>query len=52
MELIEDPLANGRTQRTRKAVRQLAEDEKFKLKKNYNKIPTDKKELKEYIKNI
>lgn len=50
VELIEDPLANGRTHREHaKRVRQLAEDEKFKPKKNYNKIPTDKKELKEYI---
>ena len=38
--------------RGEEAVRRLAEDEKFKPKKNYRKIPTDKKELKEYIKNI
>ena len=53
VEIIENPLADGRTQREHaKAVRRLAEDEKFKPKKNYRKIPTDKKELKEYIKNI
>ena len=53
IEIIEEPLGSGRTQKEHaKAVRILAEDDKFKPKKNYNKIPTDKKELKEYIKNI
>ena len=47
MELIEDPLANGRTHKEHaKMVRLLAEDEKFKPKKDYRKIPTDTKELK------
>ena len=39
VELIEDPLANGRTHKEHaKRVRQLAEDEKFKPKKNYRDI--------------
>ena len=48
VELIEDPLADGRTHRDHaKMVRLLAEDTKFKPKKDYRKIPTDAKELKQ-----
>ena len=47
MELIEDSLANGRTHKEHaKMVRLLAEDEDFKPKKDYRKIPTDIKQLK------
>ena len=46
IEIIEDPLANNRTQKEHaKEVRLLAEDEKFKPKKNYREIPTTIDEL-------
>jgi len=48
IELIEEPLANGRTQKEHaKAVRILAEDDKFKPKKNYRDIPTGVADLRE-----
>lgn len=48
VEIIEDPLANGRTQKEHaKGVRILAEDKEFKPKKNYRDIPATIEELKE-----
>ena len=48
IEIIEEPLGSGRTQKEHaKAVRILAEDDKFKHKKNYRDIPTGVADLRE-----
>ena len=52
IEIIEEPLGSGRTQKEHaKAVRILAEDDKFKPKKNYRDIPTGVADLREINKN-